>query len=46
MLDLFVTDLLYLLRPTAFVICLAIFMYLVVDNYFYFVAKRKVRQDR
>jgi|GEM_PF-3936585 len=46
MLDLFISDLLYVLRPTAFVICLAIFMYLVVDNYFYFAAKRKVRRNK
>ena len=31
----------YILKPTAFIICLAIFMYLVVDNYFYLAGKRK-----
>ncbi len=33
--------LIYILRPTAFLICLAIFMYLVVDNYFYLAGRRK-----
>jgi hypothetical protein len=34
-------DFLFVLRPTAFVICIAIFVYLVVDNYFYLVSKRR-----
>ena len=33
--------LIYILKPAAFLICLAIFMYLVVDNYFYLASKRK-----
>jgi hypothetical protein len=33
--------LIYVLRPMAFVLCLAIFMYLVVDNYFYLAGRRK-----
>jgi len=34
-------DFLFVLRPTAFVICIAIFVYLIVDNYFYFISKKR-----
>jgi hypothetical protein len=33
--------LIFVLRPAAFVICIAIFMYLVVDSYFYLAGRRK-----
>jgi len=34
-------DLIDIIRTTAFIICIAIFMYLVIDNLFYFLNKRR-----
>ena len=34
----------YLVKSVAFLICIAVFMYMVVDNYFYFKNKAKEKQ--